>query len=116
MPWYVLLIIALASILLVVLVLVSVARKAWRLAKHGMATSSRLSPLVSGLSHRADEITSAALRLSSNAEQMNTSIARLQRSLTRLQVISVAISDAVRPYRIVRGWFSGSKEWGDTKL
>jgi len=113
MPWYVLLIIALVSLAFVLAMLVWVGLKGWRLAKHGMAVSRRVSPLVEGLTRRADEASAAAERLSADAEQLNESIARMQVSLARLQVVTGALQDALRPYRLVRSWLGGEREWGD---
>jgi uncharacterized protein YoxC len=113
MPWYVLLIIALASIGLVLAVLVHVALKAWRLAKHGAAVSSRVTPLVDGLSRRGDEITAAVDRLTADGEELNANLARLQRSIARLQVIAQTFNDALRPYYLIAGWLSGEREWRD---
>jgi hypothetical protein len=111
MPWYVVLIIALASLALVVAMLAWVGIKGWRLAKHGMAVSRRVTPLVDGLTRRADEAALAVERLSSDADQLTSNIARLQVSLARLQVVVRAFRDALRPYRLLRGWLSGQREW-----
>jgi len=113
MPWYVVLIIALVSIAFVLVVLALVARKAWRLAKHGAAVSARVTPLVDGLSRRGDEIAAAVDRLSADGEQLNTSLARMQRSIARLQVIAQTFNDALRPYYLIAGWLSGEREWRD---
>jgi uncharacterized protein YoxC len=113
MPWYVLLIIALASIAFVLAVLIHVALKAWRLAKHGAAVSSRVTPLVDGLSRRGDEVTAAVDRLTTRGEELTASVARLQRSIARLQVISKTFNDALRPYYLIAGWLSGESEWRD---
>jgi hypothetical protein len=113
MPWYVVLIVALVSIAFVLAVLVHVARKAWRLAKHGAAVSARVTPLVDGLSRRGDEITAAVDRLSADGEQLNASLARMQRSIARLQVIGQTFNDALRPYYLIAGWLSGEREWRD---
>jgi hypothetical protein len=113
MPWYVILIVALASLAFVIGVLVWLALKAWRLAKRGAAVAGRVTPLVDGLSRRADEAATAAQRLSTNAEQLGASVARMQHSLARLQVITRTFNDALRPYYILSGWLSGDREWGD---
>jgi hypothetical protein len=113
MPWYVLLIVALASLAVVIGGLAYVGLKAWRLAKHGAAVSRRVRPLVDGLSRRADEITAAAERLSADGEQLNASIVRMQRSLARLQVVTQAFNEALRPYYLIAGWLSGEREWSD---
>ena len=112
MPWYVILIVALASIAVVIGGLVWIALKAWRLAKHGAAVTGRVTPLVDGLSRRADEAAAAAEHLSGNAQQLGASVTRLQYSLARLQVITLSINDALRPYYIISGWLSGDREWG----
>jgi hypothetical protein len=113
MPWYVLLIVALVSLAVIVGALVYVALKGWRLAKHGMAVSRRITPLVDGLSHRADEISVAAEHLSADGESLTVSISKLQVSLARLQVVTRTINDALRPYYVLSGWLSGEREWGD---
>jgi hypothetical protein len=113
MPWYVLLIIALASLALVSAMLAWVGLKGWRLAKHGMAVSGRVTPLVEGLTRRADEAAAAAERLTADGEQLNDSIVRLQGSLARLQVVAQALNDALRPYSLIAGWLSGRREWQD---
>ena len=113
MPWYVLLIVALASLAVVLGALVYVGRKAWRLAKHGAAVSRRVTPLVDGLTHRADEIAAAADRLSADGEQLSANLLRMQRSIARLQVIAQTFNDALRPYYLIAGWLSGEKEWSD---
>ena len=113
MPWYVILIVALASLAVAIGALVWVALKAWRLAKHGAAVAGRVTPLVDGLSHRADEAATAAERLSANAEQLGANVTRLQHSLARLQVITSTFNDALRPYYVISGWLSGESEWGD---
>ena len=113
MPWYVLLIVALASLAVVLGALVYVGRKAWRLAKHGAAVSRRVTPLVDGLTRRADEAAAAAERLSADGEQLSANLLRMQRSIARLQVIAQTFNDALRPYYLVAGWLSGEKEWSD---
>jgi len=113
MPWYVVLIVALVSIAFVVAVLVSVGLKGWRVAKHAASVSSRVTPLVDGLTRRSDEITNAVEHLSADAEQLNESIASMQRSLARLQAIAKMANDALRPFYIISGWLSGEREWGD---
>jgi cell division protein FtsB len=116
MPWYVLLIIALASLALVIAMLAWLALKAWRLAKHGVAVSRRVTPLVEGLTRRADEAAAAAERLSADGEQLTASIARMQGSLARLQVVGQTLNDALRPYKLLRGWLSGEREWSELRL
>jgi uncharacterized protein YoxC len=113
MPWYALLIVALASVAFVLAVLASVGLKAWRLAKHGAAVSRRVTPLVDGLSRRGDELTRAVEHLSADSERLNASLVRLQRSLARLQVIVSTFNAALRPYYVLAGWLSGEREWGD---
>jgi hypothetical protein len=113
MPWYALLIVALASLAVIIGALVYVGLKAWRLAKHGAAVSRRVAPLVDGLTRRADEAAAAAERLSADAEQLNANLLRMQRSLARLQVIAQTFNDAMRPYYLIAGWLSGEKEWSD---
>ena len=113
MPWYVLLIIALASLALVVAMLVRLGLIGWRLAKHGMAVSRRVAPLADGLARRTDEITVAAERLSADAGQLGDNLARMQRSAARLQVVTQTFNDAMRPYYLIAGWLSGEKEWSD---
>jgi len=113
MPWYVLLIIALASLALVVAMLAWLGLKGWRLAKHGMAVSRRVTPLVEGLTRRADEAAAAAERLSADAERLTASITRMQASLARLQVVAQTLNDALRPYYLIAGWLSGEREWRD---
>jgi hypothetical protein len=112
-PWYVILIIALASLAVVVGGLVWLALKAWRLAKHGAAVAGRVTPMVDGLSHRAGEAATAAERLAANAEQLGTNVTRMQLSLARLQVITRSVNEALRPYYVISGWLSGDREWGD---
>jgi hypothetical protein len=116
MPWYVLLIVALASLALVIGVLAWVGLKAWRLARHGAAVSGRLTWLIDGLSHRADEAAAAVERLAANAEQLGANLSRMQRSVARLQVISLTFNDALRPYYVITGWLSGEREWGGLGL
>ncbi len=111
MPWYVLLIIALASIAFVLAVLVHVGLKAWRLLKHAAAVSGRITPLVDGLTRRGDEITLAVDRLTEDGEQLNVNLQRMQRSLARLQVIAATFNDALRPYYLIAGWLSGERDW-----
>jgi uncharacterized protein YoxC len=113
MPWYALLIVALASLAVIVGGLAYVGLKAWRLAKHGAAVSRRVTPLVDGLTRRADEVTAAAERLSADGEQLNASLVRMQRSLARLQVVVKTLNDAMRPYWLIAGWLSGEREWSD---
>ena len=113
MPWYVILIVALASIAAVIGGLALLALKAWRLAKHGAAVAGRVTPMVDGLSRRADEAATAAGRLSANAQQLGANVARMQHSLARLQVITRSVNDALRPYYVLSGWLSGEREWGD---
>jgi hypothetical protein len=113
MPWYALLIIALASLAVVIGGLAYVGLKAWRLAKHGAAVSRRVTPLVAGLTHRADEAAAAAERLAADGEQLGANLLRMQRSIARLQVIAQTFNDAMRPYYLIAGWLSGEKEWSD---
>jgi hypothetical protein len=113
MPWYVLLIIALVSIAFVLAVLLSVVLKGLRVGKHALAVSGRVTPLVSALSRRGDELQNAAGHLSVDAEQITANIARLQTSLTRLQVIGKNVNEALRPIWVISGWLSGEREWGD---
>ncbi len=116
MPWYVLLIIALASAGLVLGMLAWVGLRAWRLARHGMAVSRRVTPLAEVLARRADEVAAAAERLSTDGQQLSASIAGMQRSLARLQVVAQALTDAVRPYALVMSWLSGRRGWGASDL
>jgi hypothetical protein len=113
MPWYVLLIVALASIAFVLAALVSLVLKGLRVGKHAAAVSGRVTPLVDGLSRRSDEISNAVEHLSADAEQLNTSIARMQVSIARLQVVARNFNTALRPFYIISGWLSGEREWGD---
>jgi uncharacterized protein YoxC len=113
MPWYVVLIVALASLAFVLALLVRLGLKGWRVAKHAAAVSGRVTPLVDGLTHRSDEITRAVDQLSGDAEQLNASIARMQRSIARLQAIAKMFNDALRPYYIIAGWLSGDREWNE---
>ncbi len=94
MPWYVLLIVALASLAVIIGALAYAALKGWRLAKHGMAVSRRVTPLADGLTRRADEIAAAAERLSGDGESLTVSISKLQVSLARLQVVTATINEA----------------------
>ena len=113
MPWYVLLIIALASIVFVLAVLASVVLKGLRVGKHAAAVSRRVTPLADGLSRRGDEVTRAVDHLSADAEQLTASIARMQGSIARLQVVAKNFNTAMRPFYIISGWLSGDREWGD---
>jgi hypothetical protein len=113
MPWQVLLIVALASLAVIIGALVHVGLKGWRLAKHGMAVSKRITPLADGLSRRADEIAAAAERLSSDGESLTASISKLQVSLARLQVVSSTISEAMEPYLLLTGWLAGDRGYND---
>jgi uncharacterized protein YoxC len=113
MPWYALLIVALASLAVIAAALVYVGLKAWRLAKHGAAVSRRVTPLVDGLARRADEAAAAAERLAADGQELNANLLRMQRSLARLQVIAQTLNDAMRPYYLIAGWLSGEKEWSD---
>jgi hypothetical protein len=113
MPWYVLLIVALVSLAVVVGALVSVALKGWRLAKHGMAVSRRMTPLADGLTHRADEISVAAERLSADGESLTVSISKLQVSLARLLVVVNTINEAMEPFYLLTGWLAGDKGYND---
>jgi hypothetical protein len=113
MPWYVLLIVALISLAVIIGALVHVALKGWRLAKHGMAVSRRISPLAGGLSRRADEISVAAEHLSADGASLSASIARLQVSLARLQVVSNTISEALEPFLLLTGWLAGDRGYND---
>ena len=113
MPWYVLLIVALASLAVIVGALAYVGLKGWRLAKHGMAVSGRITPLADGLSRRADEISVAAERLSADGESLTVSIAKLQVSLARLQVVSDTINEAMEPFLLLTGWLAGDRGYND---
>jgi uncharacterized protein YoxC len=113
MPWYVVLIIALVSIVFVLAVLARTGLTAWRVAKHAAAVSGRVTPLVDGLARRSDEITAAVDRLSADGEQLTANVQRMQRSISRLQVIALTFNDALRPYWIISGWLSGEREWDD---
>jgi len=113
MPWYALLIIALASLAVVVGALVSVGLKGWRLAKHGARVSRRIAPLADGLSRRADELAAAAERLSTDGEQVAANMGRLQASLARLQVVTDAVNEAMEPLLLLTGWLSGERGYTD---
>ena len=113
MPWYALLIVALASLAVVVGALVVVGLKGWRLAKHGDSVSKRMAPLADGLSRRADELTAAAERISANGEQLAANVARLQASAARLQVVADAVNEAMEPFLILTGWLSGERGYND---
>ena len=113
MPWYVLLIVALVSLAVIIGALVYVALKGWRLAKHGMAVSRRITPLADGLSHRADEISVAAEHLSADGESLTVSISKLQVSLARLQVVFNTINEAMEPFYLLTGWLAGDKGYND---
>jgi hypothetical protein len=113
MPWYVLLIVALVSLAVIIGALVYVALKGWRLAKHGMAVSRRITPIADGLTRRADEIAAAAERLSANGAQLSESIAKMQASLARLQVVTETMSEAMEPFLLLTGWLSGDRGYND---
>jgi hypothetical protein len=113
MPWYALLIVALASLAVVIGGCVYLGLKGWRLVKHGAAVSRRVTPLIDGLTRRADEAAAAAERLSADGAQLNANLLRMQSSLARLQVIAQTLNDAMRPYYLIAGWLSGEKEWSD---
>jgi hypothetical protein len=113
MPWYVLLIVALASLAIVIGFVAWLALKGWRLAKHGMAVSRRITPLADGLTRRADEISAAAERLSSDGESLTESLAKLQVSLARLQVVSATIGEAMEPFLLLTGWLAGDRGYND---
>ena len=113
MPWYVLLIVALASLAVIIGALVYVGLKGWRLAKHGMAVSRRITPLADGLSRRADEIAAAAERLSADGESLTVSISKLQVSLARLQVVPTPSTTRWSPYYLLTGWLSGDTGYND---
>jgi hypothetical protein len=116
MPWYVVLIIALVSIAFVLAVLIGVALRGWRLAKHAAAVSRRIGPLVDNLSRRGDEVSAAVERLSADGEQLAANLQRMQRSLARLQVIARTVNDALRPYFLISGWLSGEREWSSLDI
>ena len=113
MPWYALLIVGLASLAIIIGALVYVALKGWRLAKHGMAVSRRITPLADGLSHRTDEIAAAAERLSASGESLTVSISKLQVSLARLQVVAYTVSEAMEPFLLLTGWLAGDRGYND---
>lgn len=113
MPWYVLLIIALASLAIAIGGLVYMGLKGWRLAKRGASISKRVAPLADGLGRRADEVSAAAERLSADGEHLSASITRLQVSLARLQVVVNTATEAMEPYLLLTGWLSGKKTWSD---
>jgi hypothetical protein len=113
MPWYVLLIVALAGLAVIIAALVYVALKGWRLAKHGAAVSRRITPLADGLSHRVDEVTAAAERLSADGESLTQSMSKLQVSLARLQVVMNTLNEAMEPFYLLTGWLAGDKGYSD---
>lgn len=113
MPWYVLLIVALASLAVVVAALVSVVLKGWRLARHGMAVSRRITPLADGLARRTHEISVAAERLSADGSQLTANLARMQASMARLQVVAASLSEALEPILLLTGWLSGDRGYND---
>lgn len=102
MNWVIVLIIALASLALVIAGLAYVGLKAWRLAKRGMSISRDVAPLADGLSRQAAVLSANADRLSANSDQLGANIGRLQASVARLQVVAAALSDAMAPYRRVK--------------
>jgi len=111
MPWYVLLIIALASVGLVLAMLAWLGVRAWRLLKHGIAVSRRIAPLAGRLQSRADEAAATAEHLAASAGRLDANIARMQVALERLRVVGQALDDAVRPYRRIADWLGGEREW-----
>ncbi|MBE0528618.1 MAG: hypothetical protein IH629_05390 [Thermoleophilia bacterium] len=113
MPWYVLLIIALASLAIAIGGLVYMGLKGWRLAKRGASISKRVAPLADGLGRRADEVSAAAERLAADGEHLSASITRLQVSLARLQVVVNTATEAMEPYLLLTGWLSGESTWSD---
>jgi methyl-accepting chemotaxis protein len=113
MPWYALLIVALASLAVVVGALVSAGLKGWRLAKHGASVSKRIASLANGLSRRADELAAAAERLSADGEQLAANMGRLQASVARLQVVADTVSEAMEPFLLLTGWLSGERGYND---
>jgi hypothetical protein len=113
MPWYVLLIVALVSLAVIIGALVYVALKGWRLAKHGMAVSRRITPLADGLNHRVDEISVAAEHLSADGESLTLSISKLQLSLARLQVVFNTLNEALEPFYLLTGWLAGDRGYND---
>jgi hypothetical protein len=113
MPWYAVLIVALAGLAVVIGFIAWLALKGWRLAKHGMAVSRRITPLADGLAKRADEITAAAERLSADGAQLTESIAKMQTSLARLQVVTETLGEAMEPFLLLTGWLSGDRGYND---
>ena len=113
MPWYALLIVALAGLAVIIGALAYAALKGWRLVKHGMAVSRRITPLADGLTRRADQIGAAAERLTGDVESLSESISKLQVSLARLQVVTATINEAMEPFYLLTGWLAGDKGYND---
>ena len=113
MPWYVLLIIALASLAVAIGGIVYMGLKGWRLAKRGASISKRVAPLADDLSRQTAELSAKAEQLQANGEWLEASMARLQTSLARLQVVVATATEAMEPYLLLTGWLSGDRGWSD---
>ena len=114
MPWYVLLIVALVSLAVIIGALVHVALKGWRVAKHGMAVSRRITPLADGLSRRADEITAAAERLSADGESLTGTSRSCRARWPGCNSSSDTLNEAMRavlPPHGVAGGRQGYNDW-----
>jgi hypothetical protein len=104
MNGWVLLVIGLASLGLVCFAFVYLGYTGYRLVKAGLRLTRTYGPPAAELAGKAAAATERAGQAGIYAEDIMASLARLQVSLQRLQIIAEAFQGALSPYRRLRSY------------
>lgn len=105
MSGWVLLVIGLVSLGLVGTAFVYLGYCGYRLAKAGLRMARAYGPLSAELATKTALATERAGQAGGYAEDIVTSLDRLQTSLKRLQIVAEAWQGALRPYQKLRDYF-----------
>lgn len=102
MDGIVLLIIGLASLGLVFVAFAYCGVKAWRIYRHGMDVYGRLAPFTTRFDEWSVVLEAKAQQLADNGDAITANVERLQATITRLQILAVAINEGMKPVRRAR--------------
>lgn len=97
-----LLIIALASLALVLAAIAYCGLKVWHVSKRGMVFYGHVQPLADQLSAWSIVAEAKAQRLTENGAEIAANLERLRASLARLQIVATAFGESMEPIRRVR--------------
>jgi hypothetical protein len=107
MDGWILLIIGLASLAVVLVALVSLGWRAYRLFRRGMAFSRTIAPYVAAIEASGRTLEVRTAQLERDAAALTASLDRLQLSVARLQVLAEAVNEGLAPYKRVRDYMAG---------